>query len=147
MQCRLLLGASLAVVVACGVTACGGGGSTPTSPSASATPPPANTAASQTVTVNIVGTAGQRAYDPNPVRANTGDIVIFRNADSAVHRIVLNDGSADLGEVAPGATSRGFTVGTMNPVGFHCVNHPSMVGSINGAVEEAPCVDAYGQPC
>ena len=58
----------------------------------------------------------------------------------------MDDGSADLGDIAPGATSRGFTVRSGSALNFHCTLHPSMVGSINGAnaPEPPPCNDPYG---
>ncbi|MGD9905521.1 MAG: hypothetical protein AB7U83_18785 [Vicinamibacterales bacterium] len=146
MQSRLLSGFVAAVVGATTLWGCGGGGGggsvTPTAPSAPAAP------AATTVVVSVVGSVGNTAYQPNPVRAATGDTVMFRNNDSTVHRIVMNDGSADLGDVAPGATSRGFTVRNGNALEFHCTIHPSMVGSINGATApEPPCEDIYGYAC
>ena len=63
---------------------------------------------------------------------------MFRNNDSTLHRIVMDDGSADLGDIAPGATSRGFTVRSGSALNFHCTLHPSMVGSINGATAPEP---------
>jgi plastocyanin len=149
MSVRMLSGSLLAVVGAVALWGCGGGGggggsaSTPTSPSA---PPP--TPATTTITVAVVSSAGNQAYQPNPVQANTGDVVMFRNNDAATHRIVMDDGSADLGDIAPGATSRGFTVRDRSALRFHCTLHPTMVGSINGAqAPEAPCVDVYGYAC
>ena len=58
----------------------------------------------------------------------------------------MDDGSADLGDIAPGATSRGFTVRSASAFNFHCSLHPSMVGSINGATapESPACNDPYG---
>jgi plastocyanin len=151
MHFRLVSGSLVAALIAAAAWGCGGGGgggstSTPTAPSAPSTPaPPATT----TVTVNVVGSIGNAAYQPNPVRAATGDTVMFRNNDSATHRIVMDDGSADLGDVAPGATSRGFTVRNATALQFHCSLHPSMVGSINGATapEPPPCRDPYGYDC
>jgi plastocyanin len=145
MQSRLVSGTLVAVVVATAAWGCGGGGggSTPTAPSGNA-PPPAST----TVTVAVVGSVGNTAYQPNPVRASAGDTVMFRNNDAATHRIVMDDGSADLGDVAPGATSRGFTVRSGSALRFHCSIHPSMVGIINGeTAPEPPCIDSSGYAC
>jgi hypothetical protein len=73
---------------------------------------------------------------------------MFRNNDTVLHRIVMDDGSADLGDIAPGAMSRGFTVRSGSALLFHCTIHPSMVGSINGeAPPDPPCVDNYGYEC
>jgi plastocyanin len=147
MQSRLLAGVVVASFGALTLWGCGGGGggggSTPTAPSGPPAPP-ANT----TVTVSVVSSVGNTAYQPNPVRAAAGDTVMFRNNDSVVHRIVMDDGSADLGDVAPGATSRGFTVRSSNGLRFHCSIHPSMVGSINEErAPEPPCIDSYGYAC
>jgi plastocyanin len=123
---------------------CGGGSSSPTAPTSTA-PAPASAA---TVTVAIVASAGNGAFAPNPVRANTGDTVVFRNNDSVVHRLVMDDGSGDLGDIAPGATSRGLIVRNANAANFHCTLHASMVGSINGALPQPDCVpDIYGYGC
>jgi plastocyanin len=135
-------GVSLVLGGAVGLWACGGSGSssTPTMPGA---------ATAQAVTVAIVSSIGNQAYRPNPVAANAGDTVMFKNNDAAMHHIVLDDGSADLGEVAPGAMSRGVAVRNANATRFHCTIHPSMVGSINGstAPEPAPCSNPYGYGC
>jgi len=148
MYFRLVSGTFVATLVAAAAWGCGGGGggaSTPTAPSGSAPPPaPATT----TVTVSVVGSTGNTAYQPNPVRASVGDTVMFRNADVTMHHIVMDDGSADLGDVNPGATSRGFTVQNGSAQRFHCTIHPSMVGSLNGAeAPEPPCIDSSGYAC
>ena len=134
----------MVLVCVVGAWGCGGGGggggpaATPTSPSAGGT----------TVTANIVGAIGAAAYSPNPVSARAGDMVVFRNADAQVHHIVLDNGSADFGDLAPGATSRGLAISNANELRFHCTLHPSMVGTINGAVvPDPPCVDQYGYAC
>jgi plastocyanin len=144
MQSRFVSGTLAAALLAAAAWGCGGGGgggSTPTGPSTSP-PPPATT----TVTVSVVGSSGNTAFQPNPVRAAAGDTVMFRNADSTLHRIVMDDGSADLGDIAPGATSRAFTVRGASALNFHCTLHASMVGSINGASAPEPpaCNDPYG---
>jgi plastocyanin len=140
-------GSVLAILGAAALWSCGGGGSTSASMPAAPSAPSAPVA--QTVTVAIVGSIGNMAYSPNPVAANAGDTVKFRNSDAATHHIVLDDGSADLGSVAPGATSSGVTLRSANPARFHCTIHPSMVGSINGstAPQPAPCPDPYGYGC
>jgi plastocyanin len=100
--------------------------------------------------VSIVTSAGNQAFSPNPVSANAGDTVMFRNTDATLHRLVLDDGSEDFGDIAPGATSRGVVVRNTNPMTFHCTLHATMVGSINGSTAPAtpPCVpDIYGYGC
>jgi plastocyanin len=88
-----------------------------------------------TITISIVGTQGNGSYVPNPVPVSTGEQVIFRNNDTVAHRIVMNDGSVDFGNLAPGASSQARAV----PSGdFHCTTHPSMVGSVNGLTAPEP---------
>ena len=121
----------------------GGGGSTPTS----ATPPSAS-ASGTTITANIVGSVGTGAYAPNPVTAGAGTTVVFKNSDSELHHIVLDNGSADLGDLAPGSTSRALAIANTNELRFHCTVHASMVGTINGAVlPDPPCIDQNGYSC
>ena len=145
-------GAAIAFVGALALWSCGGGGSsTPTAPTASNPPAPAPApppAGPSTVNVTIVSSSGNTAFSPNPIKANSGDTVMFVNRDTQMHHIVIDSGS-DLQQVAPGATSRGFTVTSASPVNFHCSLHSSMVGSINGAAppEPPPCNDPYGYGC
>jgi plastocyanin len=141
MRARRALRVPVAALLAAASWACGSGGSsTPTSPSPSPSAPVAGT-----VTVSVVGSSGNAAYQPNPVRAAVGDTVVFRNGDAATHRIVMDDGSADLGEIAPGASSRGFVVRSSSALTFHCSLHPTMVGSLNGDSAPGPpeCNDPY----
>ena len=139
-----LSGAGFAVLGALAMWSCGGGGTSTSSPAAPSAP-----AGPATVTVNIVASIGNGAYRPNPVSANAGDTVMFRNNDASMHHIVLDDGSADLGDVAPGAASRGVTIRSLSAANYHCTIHPSMVGAINAqtAPEPKPCTDPYGYNC
>jgi plastocyanin len=123
-----VLTAGLAAVVAS--WSCGGGSSA--APAATTTAPSATPSASSSLTVSIVGSDGSRAYNPNPAAVNSGDTVVFRNNDSTIHRIVMDDGSADLGNINPGGSSQMQLKGSGGT--FHCTIHPTMVGSINGTV-------------
>jgi plastocyanin len=123
--------AAAAVAASCGGGS-GGGSSTPTSPSA---PAP--------ITITIRGQNGTQAFDPNPASAG-GQQVVFRNNDSVTHRVVLNDGSIDTGDIAPGATSRAVTMpGT--GTNYHCSVHPGMIGAVaaSGGAAAPPCEGAY----
>ena len=83
----------------------------------------------------LVGLAGSGSYQPNPVQTG-GNQVMFKNSDTVnTHRIVMDDGSADFGTLAPGASSAARSVSGGN---FHCTIHPSMVGSVNGATAPSP---------
>lgn len=132
MRFPRLSGAAFAIGGALLIWSCGGSTATPAAPS---TTTPA--AGSPTVTVNIVSSSGSGAFNPNPVPASAGNTVAFKNNDTTTHHIVMNDGSADLGNLAPGATSSMITVkGTGGQ--FHCTIHSSMVGAINGPIPDAP---------
>ena len=155
MRHSLAPAAAVALAGAFAAWSCGGGSSSPTSPTPAAVaapspPPPTTTPSTATVTVSIVGSTGNQAFSPNPAAARAGDTVMFRNGDTTLHRLVFDDGSADFGEVAPGATSRGIVLRSANPATFHCTLHATMVGSINGtsAPPTPPCEpDAYGYGC
>ena len=133
-------------VLAAAVSAvrCGGGGG-----GGGAQPPTGPGSGQSTVTVSIVGTKGNGSFVPNPVQKAGSELLVFKNNDAVVHHIVMDDGSADFGSLAPGASSTPKTVFvSLSPssnkpqaVGngnFHCANHPSMVGSIGGTVAPDP---------
>jgi plastocyanin len=150
MKTSLFSGTGIAIVGAILLASCGGGGSTSTAaPPAAPSPAPSAAPTPSTVTVSIVSSAGNTAYKPNPVMANSGDTVVFRNNDVTMHHIMLDDGSADLGDVNPGATSKGVTLKNSNAARFHCTIHSSMVGTINEAAAPPtpPCPDPYGYGC
>ena len=150
MKTSLFSGTGIAIAGAILLASCGGGGSTSTAaPPAAPSPAPSAAPTPSTVTVSIVSSAGNTAYKPNPVMANSGDTVVFRNNDATMHHIMLDDGSADLGDVGPGATSKGVTLKNSNAARFHCTIHSTMVGTINesAAPPTPPCPDPYGYGC
>ena len=152
MRSSLLFTAGLAVAVVA-MASCGGGSTgapAPTAPTTTVatTTTPTTTTTPSTVTVSIVGSDGNQAFTPNPAMVNDGGTVTFKNNDATMHHVVLDDGSADLGEIAPGATKSVALKGAGG--NFHCVIHPTMVGSINGATAPtapAPPCDMYGYGC
>jgi plastocyanin len=132
MRSSLLSGTAVAAAGAVLIMwGCGGGSSS--SPSA----PSNTTPAGPTVTVSITSAVGATSFSPNPVPVSNGDTIAFKNNDSKnTHHIVMDDGSGDLGDIAPGQTSRSLTIkGAAN---FHCATHPWMVGAVNQAVPEQP---------
>ena len=137
MRHRMLTGAAiLALATAIG---CGGGGysgSTPTSPS----PAPVATGAANTIV--ITGNSGSRSFTPNPATLG-GQLVVFRNSDSVVHRVRLNDGTLDTGDIAPGATSSPLAMPGAG-TNYHCTLHPSMIGAVAPpGLPPPPCVGEY----
>src|SRR6266567_4538703 len=125
MRSSLILVTVLAAAVS--ASRCGGSGSSQSTTTPAPTTP-------TVVTVSIAGVKGNASFVPDPVAVSSGGQVMFTNNDltTAVgHHIVMDDGSIDFGNLAPGASSAAKSVGTGG--NFHCTNHPSMVGSINGA--------------
>jgi plastocyanin len=113
---------------------CGGGGSTATTPSAAPSSP----------TITIQGQNGTQAFSPNPALFG-GQAVVFKNNDRVTHRVVLNDGSIDTGDIPPGATSRAVTMpgGGTN---YHCAIHLGMIGAVATAAG-APAPTCDGPYC
>jgi plastocyanin len=135
-----------AVVLAGALVAanCGGGGgaSTPTSPSTSTG---GSTSTPTVVTITIKGVEGKNSFDPNPANVGAGQLVAFKNSDVVTHHVMLDDGSLQTQDIAPGATSGTLPVGALN-TSYHCSIHPSMVGSFNSAAtpDPPPCTGYCG---
>jgi plastocyanin len=104
-----------------GWAACGGVTASPAAPSSPS--PPADA-----LVITIVGMNGSQSFSPSPTMAAPGQAIIWRNADSTVHRVVFNDGEIDTGDIAPGGASR--TLPLVAPGPYHCSIHPTMVGTI-----------------
>jgi plastocyanin len=90
--------------------------------------PPAPTTSNGVVTINIVRDNGAQSFSPNPATLPAGQMVVWHNVDGTTHRVVLNSGSLDTGDLAPGASSRPMSINTGGP--YHCSIHPTMVGTI-----------------
>jgi plastocyanin len=118
-------------------TACGGGSSSPSSPS----PQPATAP-----TIDIVGQNGTQAFAPNPANYG-GQMVVFRNTHNVPHRVVLNDGSVDTGDIPPGTTSRAVLMPAVG-TNYHCSLHPGMIGAVASTSGGAapPCEGIYCDP-
>jgi plastocyanin len=131
MRFSLLGGAAFAVAAAAAMWSCSS--SNPMSPGTM----------TSSATVNIMGQLGAQSFSPNPASINQGNMVIWHNSDSITHHIVLNDGSLDTGDIAPGASSAALSMAT-NGANYHCAIHPTMVGSINAATgAPPPCQGPY----
>ncbi len=127
-----VLAAGLAAMSACG----GSGGDTSSSPTAPSSPAPA-----APTTITITSRNGAQSFSPNPATVG-GQLVVFRNADTDVHRVRLNDGSIDTGDIAPGATSAAVTMPVIG-TNYHCSIHPDMIGAVFPASGGEPpaCTD------
>ncbi len=123
------------VAVSCG----GGDGGTPNPAGPSPNPP----SAPQAGQVNIVGQRGNQSFNPNPVPPASNQMIVWRNTDGEVHRIVANDGSFDTGNIAPGASSAATAVPAAG-ANYHCSLHPAMIGGISSTGGQTPpCTGIY----
>jgi plastocyanin len=85
-----------------------------------------------------MGQRNDQSFNPNPAAIVQGGLVAWRNGDSTVHHIVMNDGSFDSGDIGPGATSKEMRL-TSSGGQYHCTLHPTtMFGSINMATTNDP---------
>jgi len=105
-------------VVACGDTA----GSSATSPSTTTAPP------AGAITIDVVGIDGARSFSPNPATVPPRHVVVWHNVDSVTHRVVLNDGQLDTGNIPPGAFSAPMMLEGSGA--YHCSIHPTMTAQI-----------------
>ena len=99
------------------------------SPVAPTSPPPTPTASNGIVTIDVVRQNGAQSFTPNPATLPAGQMVVWHNVDGTTHRVVLNSGALDTGDLAPGASSRPMSLNTGGGP-YHCSIHPSMVGTI-----------------
>jgi plastocyanin len=127
LHVRSLLSA-LAVVLSLVVVPLACGSDPPSAPTEEPNPGPAPTPAD--VTITIVGMSGSQSYSPNPGTVRAGQTVAWRNADSVVHTATADGGSFNTGNIAPGATSAPIRVSTIGSFAYHCVQHPTMVGTL-----------------
>src|SRR5580765_7998635 len=103
--------AGAVTVLLVGLWGCGGsdystgGGATPTSPTSASPNSASSVSPAGVVTVNVVAINGAQSFSPNPATLPAGQLIVWHNVDTTTHRVVLNDGSVDTGNLAPGATS------------------------------------------
>jgi plastocyanin len=132
----------VAAVVAAGLGMGGCGGYSSGSNGNPNTPTPPSAAG--VVTVNVVAINGAQSFSPNPAALPAGQMIVWHNVDNVTHHVVLDDGSVDTGNLAPGASSQPMAIPAAG--GYHCAIHPVMVGSINqGTASQTPCTGPYCQ--
>lgn len=118
---RSITVAAVVAALTLGAAGCGSyGDSSPTGPTST---PPAGT-----ITIDVVSENGAQSFRPNPATVPPGQVVVWHNIDRQTHRVVLNDGQLDTGNIAPGAFSAPMTLAPPGP--YHCSIHPNMVGTI-----------------
>jgi plastocyanin len=137
---RAFVTAGAVMALGLGLWGCGSGSSgsgNPTGP----TPP---SSGSGVVTINVVAVNGAQSFSPNPSTVPAGQMVVWHNVDTITHHVVLNDGSVDTGELAPGASSQPIAMSGAGDGQYHCSIHPVMVGSVNhDTASPPPCQDQY----
>jgi plastocyanin len=113
-----------------GAAACSGGGYGSATPSGPTNTPPATNAPppAGAITISVVRENGSQSFSPNPATVPAGQMVVWHNIDTTTHRVLLNDGELDTGNIAPGAFSQPMTLGAPGP--YHCTIHPDMVGTL-----------------
>jgi plastocyanin len=87
-----------------------------------------SSAPSNAIVINIVGVNGAQSFAPNPASVPSGQLVVWHNVDSITHRVVLDDGDLDTGNISAGAFSSPMTL--LAPASYHCSIHPEMVGTL-----------------
>ena len=138
---RVFVAVSAVIAASVGLGGCGSGYSSGNSTTPSAPTPQA----SGVVTVNVVAINGAQSFSPNPATLPMGQMIVWHNVDSVTHHVVLNDGSLDTGDLAPGASSEPMPL-TAGSGAYHCAIHPVMVGSIGQAATSQPaCSGPYCQ--
>jgi plastocyanin len=116
----------VAVLVVAGLglslSGCGSYGS-PAGPTSNNSSVPPNA-----IIINVVAVNGAQSFSPNPGSVPSGQVVVWHNIDSITHRVVLNDGALDTGNISAGNFSEPMTL--VAPGRYHCTIHPEMVGTL-----------------
>ena len=123
-----------------GMWGCSGGGYSSGSLDSPAAPAPATS--NEVVTIDVVAINGAQSFSPNPATLPAGQMVVWHNANNTTHRVVLNDGSVDTGNLEPGASSQPMAIGAAAGQ-YHCSIHPEMIGSVNQDTGTPPSTPAY----
>ena len=133
---------AIVTVLALGLAtwACSGSGYSSGSANSPAAPTP--TTSNGIVTIDVVAINGTQSFSPNPATLPTGQMVVWHNVNNTTHRVVVNDGSVDTGNLAPGASSQPMAIGAGGGQ-YHCSIHPEMIGSINQNTVAPPTAPSY----
>ena len=128
---------AIVTVLALGLatSACSGSGYSSGSTNSQAAPTPITS--NGIVTINVVAINGMQSFSPNPATLPAGQMVVWHNVNNTTHRVVLNDGSVDTGNLAPGASSQPMAIGAAGGQ-YHCSIHPEMIGSLNQDTTSTP---------
>jgi len=133
---------AIVTVLALGLatSACSGSGYSSGRTNSPAAPTPVTS--NGIVTINVVAINGAQSFSPNPATLPPGQMVVWPNVNNTTHRVVLNDGSVDTGNLAPGASSQPMAIGVAGGQ-YHCSIHPEMIGSLNQDIAPSSPTPAY----
>ena len=120
---RTRLAAAILAVPLLGLFGCGGYDSpSPNAPDGLASAPDG------AVVINVRAENGAQSFSPNPATIPAGQMLTWHNVDTTVHRVVLDNGRLDTGNINPGRFSAAMALPSAG--GYHCSIHPSMVGTL-----------------
>jgi plastocyanin len=144
--------ALLAILAMASLTACGnaataapsaagagGGASSPAAGGSGSGSGSAGSAAACAVapagsTATVTASIKNFTFSPQPIEAKVGDIVAWKNDDSAPHSATMNDGSCDTDTINPGST--GMLVFTApGTYTYHCKIHPTQMKDVTVEVK------------
>ena len=121
---RMVLAVVTVTALGFSLSGCAGGGyGNPTGATS-----PSSSVPSNAVVINVVAINGAQSFSPNPSSIPSGQLVVWHNVDSIVHRVVLNDGELDTGNISAGGFSPAMALVAAGP--YHCTIHPEMVGTL-----------------
>jgi len=99
--------------------------------SPAATGPDSTSAPPDAVVIEILGMNGDHSFSPNSLAVPAGRAVVWHNSDFNTHRIALDGGGLDTGDIRPGRFSPRMTLSDAGR--YHCEIHPSMTGALRRA--------------
>jgi plastocyanin len=138
---RAFLTVSAALALGLGVWGCSGSSNGNSGNSGNPNSPTPSTPG--IVTVNVVAINGAQSFSPNPATLPAGTMIVWHNVNDVTHRVVLNDGSVDTGNLDPGASSQPTAIPAAGGQ-YHCAIHPVMIGSVNQDTSSPPpCQGPY----
>jgi plastocyanin len=121
---RILVAVFAVAGLGLSLSGCAGGGSgSPAGATSSNSSVPSNA-----IVINVVAINGAQSFSPNPSSIPSGQLVVWHNVDSITHRVVLDDGTLDTGDLAAGGYSAPMALGAPGP--YHCTIHPVMIGTL-----------------
>jgi plastocyanin len=95
------------------------------------TGPDSTSAPADAIVIEILGMNGDHSFSPHSMAVPVGRAVVWHNSDFNTHRIALDGGGLDSGDIRPGRFSPPMTISDAGR--YHCAIHPSMIGAFRRA--------------